>query len=98
MTLRFTSPAAKRGRLILGLTRAADHGIFRVSVNGVVVENSLDLYEPDLITGEIEFSNVALREGSNEIEFTAIGTHPDAREWGPGGGLYKIGIDYLRVP
>ena len=97
LKVRFQAPASGRGTFIAAFTRASDHGIFKVAVNGEVVREMLDLYHPDLVTGEVEFPNVALFKGYNEIEFTVVGTNPEAREWGPGGGLYKIGLDYIRV-
>jgi predicted Ser/Thr protein kinase len=95
LVLRFASPGADRRTMALAMTRAMDHGVFRVEVNGRVVADRLDLYDPDLVTGEIEFRDVALSAGANEISFTALDSNPSAREWGPGGGLHKLGLDYL---
>jgi hypothetical protein len=97
LRLQFKAPEAGLRTLVLSLTRSADHGIFRVAVNGMTVREALDLYDERLITSEIEFPAIPFKAGDNELEFTVVGTNPAAREWGPGGGLYKIGIDSLRI-
>jgi hypothetical protein len=97
LSVRFKAKAAGRRTLVLGLTRASDHGIFRISVNGRVVHEGLDLYAADLATGEIELPGVEMKAGGNELRFLAVDTNPAAREWGPGGGLYKLGLDYVVV-
>lgn len=96
-TVRFRSGAAGRRTLLLALTRSMDHGTFRVSVNGKPVLEALDLYAADLTTGEIEVPGVELRAGANELSFKAVDANPAAREWGPGAGMHKLGIDYLLV-
>jgi hypothetical protein len=95
--LEFASPVAGRRPLIVALTRAKDHGIFRIAVNGRTVAEGVDLYSPRLETGEREFRDVELRSGANVLEITVTGSHPSAKEWSPGAGVHKIGIDYLRV-
>ncbi|HXX94455.1 MAG TPA: PA14 domain-containing protein, partial [Planctomycetota bacterium] len=97
LRLQFRSNTAGRRTLGLALTRASDHGVFRVSVNGKEIAAALDLYDPELRTGELEFKEVDLKAGPNELEFLILGTNPRAREWGPGSGLYKMALDYLVV-
>jgi hypothetical protein len=62
-----------------------------------VAAEALDLYSPDLRTEETELRDVELKEGDNELEFVAAGSNPAAREWGPGAGTHKLGLDYLLV-
>jgi serine/threonine-protein kinase len=97
LRLRFAAGETARGTLVLALTRASDHGIFKVSVNGAPIAGALDLWSDELFTQEIEFKNVALKAGANELEFEVVGTNPAAREWGPGTGLFKLGLDYVLV-
>ncbi len=97
LRVQFQSKTAGRRPLVLALTRASDHGIFQISVNGTVIAPAIDLYDPDLRTGETEFRDVELRTGGNELEFLVLGTNPRAREWGPGAGLHKMALDYLVV-
>jgi len=97
--LRVAFAAGETGpnTLVLGLTRTCDHGIFKVSVNKVVIAEALDLWSADLVTWESEFRNVKVRAGVNELEFEVVGSNPSAREWADGNGLYKLGIDYVLV-
>jgi predicted Ser/Thr protein kinase len=97
LRLQFESGEAGARTLVLALTRASDHGIFKVSVNGVTIAPALDLYDADLLTGEIEFRGVDLRRGANELEFLIVGSNALAREWGPGSGLHKMALDYVLV-
>jgi hypothetical protein len=97
LTLRFVAGETGRATLALGLTRASDHGIFRIAVNGKEVAKSLDLWSDDLRTGEIEFKGVDLKQGPNELEFRVVGSNPLALEWGPGAGVHKLGVDYVLV-
>jgi hypothetical protein len=97
LRIRFASKHAGRRTLVLAMTRAMDHGVFRVAVNGRTIAERLDLYDPNLVTGEVEFPEVELQAGPNELSFTAVGANPAAREWAPGGGLPKLGLDYVLV-
>jgi len=97
LALRFVAGETGRATLALGLTRACDHGIFRVAVNGKEIAKSLDLWSEELRTGEIEFKDVELKQGPNELEFLVVGSNPSALEWGPGAGTHKLGIDYVLV-
>jgi hypothetical protein len=98
LKLRFSAGEAGRGTLVLGLTRTSDHGIFKVRVNGAVIAEAMDLCSPiEAVTGPTEFKNVEFRQGANELEFEVVGSNPDAREWGPGCGLHKLGLDYVLV-
>jgi len=97
LRVRFTAQRAGTDDVALGLTHAADHGIFKVSVNGTVAIDRLDLYSADLLTEETLLKDVALKTGANELEFEVVGTNPAAREWGPGAGIHKLGLDHVLV-
>jgi len=97
LRVRFASPVDGPRALALGLTRASDHGIFKVTVNGQVLAQALDLYSADLETKESELLNAPLQAGANELEFEVVGTNPAAVEWGTGAGKYKMGLDYVLV-
>ena len=97
LRVRFASGETERGALVLGVARASDHGIFKVRVNGAVVAERLDLYSADLSTADVEFKDVPLKAGPNELEFEVVGSNPAAREWGPGSGVFKLGLDYVLV-
>ncbi|HLF92000.1 MAG TPA: protein kinase [Planctomycetota bacterium] len=97
LRLRFRSPEAGRKTLLLGLTKSKDHGIHRISVNGAVLAPAADFYDPGLAAFTMEFREVELRAGDNELEFTAVGTNGSAEEWASGAGHYKLGLDYVLV-
>jgi serine/threonine-protein kinase len=97
LRVEFAAGETGPGTLALGLTRTCDHGIFKVSVNKVVIAEALDLWDADLVTKESVFGKVMLRAGANELEFELVGSNPAAREWADGNGLYKLGIDYVVV-
>jgi hypothetical protein len=97
LRVRFAAGESGKGTLAVGLTRASDHGIFKVSVNGIVIADGLDLYSADMQTHETEFRNVDLKAGPNELEFEVVGSNPSAMEWGTGAGIYKMGLDYVLV-
>jgi hypothetical protein len=97
LKVRFAAGETGLGTLVLGMTQATDHGIFRISVNGVVVAEALDRFANGLITQDLDFPNVKLKAGSNELLFEVVGSNPEAREWAPGNGLYKLGLDYVLV-
>ena len=97
LRVRFAAGETGPGTLALGLTKATDHGIFRISVNGVVVAPALDQFANDLVTQVLEIPDVKLKAGPNELMFEVVGSNPDAREWAPGNGLYKLGLDYVLV-
>jgi hypothetical protein len=97
LRVQFAAGETGLGTLAIALTRTCDHGIFKISVNKVVIAEALDLWDADLVTRESEFKNVMLRAGANELEFEVVGSNPSAREWADGNGLYKLGIDYVLV-
>jgi predicted Ser/Thr protein kinase len=97
LKLQFESPQAGERTLILALGRAKNCGIVRIALNGRELAKDLDLYAAQNHFLEYEFRKSALRKGSNELEFTMLGTNPAAVEWSKGDGLYKMSMDYLRL-
>jgi len=95
LKVRFAAGEPGRGTLSVGLTKAPDHGIFKVRVNGKEVADALDLWSDELLNRVYEFKDVEFHAGANDLEFEAVDSNPSAREWGPGNGLYKLGIDYV---
>lgn len=97
LKIQFSSVQAGAHAIVLAMTRAPDYGIFKVSVNGKVVAESLDLYQPDGVGVEaMTFENVELKAGENELLFEIVGTNPKAHAW-KDLGLYMMGMDYVLV-
>jgi serine/threonine protein kinase len=98
LVFQFDSPDAGEKTLILALGRSKNAGTVKVAVNGTVVFEKLDLYyQWANHFSEHEFKKVALRKGANELEFTMVGSNPQAAELRPGEGTMKFTMDYLRI-
>jgi hypothetical protein len=97
LKLGFNAPEEGERTLILALSRVKNAGIFKISVNGKVIAEKLDLYLASNYVFEYEFKKVPLQKGPNELEFTLVGSHPNAVEWVKGDGTMKLGFDYLRL-
>ncbi len=98
LKLAVPSKEAGRGTLVLALSRSTDYGIFKISFNGKVVAEEVDLYGPDIIHGgERTYEDVEVRAGVNELEIEITGTNPAARPWRPGMPLYQFGLDYVAL-
>ncbi len=98
--LKLAVPSEDAGRrtLILAAAKSTDYGIFKVSFNGKVVEEELDLYSPKIAhSGELKYEGVEVRSGINELEFEIVGTNPAAKPWNPNSPLYQFGLDYAEL-
>lgn len=93
IALEFPSNVAGRRKLVLQLTKAPDYGIVRLSVNGAVLAESLDLFHGAGVvpSGELAF-DADLRKGPNELRVELTGTNPSAKP-----AHYMFGLDYLRI-
>ena len=93
LRLEFPSNVTGHRRVILALTMAPDYGIVRLSVNGTVVAESVDLYNAKKVisSGELPFE-VDVKKGPNELKVEITGTNPAAKP-----ANYMFGIDYLRI-
>lgn len=93
LRLEFPSKVAGRRKLALALTKAPDYGIVRLSVNGAVVAESVDLFHASGVTpsGELPFE-IDLRKGPNELKVEITGSNPAAKP-----ANHMFGIDYLRI-
>jgi len=97
LVLEVDAAEAGERTLILALGRAKNGAVVRIAVNGVVLAEKVDLYHPVSHFLEHEYKRVALRKGSNELEFTIVGTNPAAAELKPATGLHKLSLDYVRI-
>ena len=97
LVLQFEAPEDGEKTLVPALGRAKNGGTFRISVNGAVIAEKLDLYHPSNHFMEHDFKKVPLRKGANELEFTLLGSNKDAQPWSKDDGVHKLSIDYLRL-
>ncbi|MDA1230101.1 MAG: c-type cytochrome, partial [Planctomycetota bacterium] len=75
------------------LTRARDYGIVKLSIDDVVLDAGVDLYNgPQVITtGVLMYPKVTLRKGDHRLDLEIIGANPEAVKG------YMVAVDYLRL-
>lgn len=98
--LKLAVPAEATGRrtLAVALAKSVDYGMFRISFNGRVLEEQVDLYDPKVRhAGERVYDGVEVRAGTNEIEFEIVGSNPKAKPQSGQSTLYQLGIDYVEL-
>lgn len=92
LRIEFASEMEGKRTLILAMTKAKDYGIVKLSVNGVVIDEKRDLYDPNVVpTGEIAYE-ADLKKGANELKVEIVGTNPKANPKN-----HMFGLDYVRV-
>jgi WD40 repeat protein len=92
LRLQFTSEAEGERTVVLMYTKARDYGIHKVTINGKVLEEKLDLYDEQVIPGgEVEYARVPLRRGLNELHVQVVGSNPKAIAG------YMFGLDYMKI-
>jgi hypothetical protein len=89
--LEANCPQAGRYQLAVDLTRAADYGVVRVSLDGKAVGEPFDGFHGDVAPlGKIELGAVGLTGGAHRVRFTAVGKNGRSKN-------YYMGIDYLEL-
>jgi serine/threonine protein kinase len=87
-----------RRTLALALTKSKDYGIVRISLNGELVVEDLDLYAPTIDhTGEIRIAGVPVSAGDNELVIELVGTNPEASPFSATSELFQFGLDYVEL-
>jgi hypothetical protein len=71
------------------LTKAVDYGIVKISLNGRVLTEKLDLYNPSVITKEVDLGSCELTQGVNQFVIRIVGANAKAIK------RYMFGLDYL---
>ena len=77
--LTFQLPVTEAGTydVTAYLTKAADYGTFRVTVNGKELPGEIDLYNDGVVpTGPVPAGSVKLKAGDNEVKVINIGKSP----------------------
>jgi parallel beta-helix repeat protein len=93
LRLRFESPSEGKHSLFLALTAAPDYGIVKISINGAVAAEAVDLFAPKVSKREeIGLKGVELAKGANELTVEIVGSNPKANPKN-----HMFGLDYLRV-
>jgi hypothetical protein len=77
--------------MTLGITKAVDYGIVRIAVNSETKIDSLDLYNPSVITTDLKLPVCRLNKGKNTLKVTILGSNPAAVK------SHMFGLDYILV-
>ena len=91
-------PVSKSGRqeLVAAFTKAADYGVFTLSVDGQPIARDFDLFDEKVTdSGEIPLGIFDLTAGKHVLTAKAAGRNPKAKTGATGGHLF--GLDYLRI-
>ncbi len=73
----------------LGITKARDYGVVRIAINGETKIDSLDGYNGSVIAADVKLPTCRLRQGTNRLEVTILGAHPQAVK------SHMFGLDYI---
>ncbi len=93
LELGFQSSKSGAFELQIGMTKAADYGQFRLSVNGTPVGEVIDLYNNGVIhTGKIALGVVNVRQGQNVLRVEVVGTNPAST-----GDRHMFGLDFIKL-
>lgn len=92
LTVTFRAPrdAAEHRALVLVLTRSYDFGVYRVTLDGKVVQEEIDLYAKDVAVTELMLGTRDWGDGPHELRFECVGRNPASRGW-------FLGLDSVRL-
>lgn len=71
------------------LTKAVDYGIVKITLNGQILSEKLDLYNPSVITPAVDLGPCKLKQGLNKLVVRIVGANPQAIK------RHMFGLDYL---
>ena len=93
LELEVTVPADGLYRIGAGLTKAADYGIFDISLDGVKLVEAVDFFNDGVKhTGVMALGEaVSLTAGAHRLSFTITGAHEAAIK------SYMLGLDYVML-
>jgi len=92
LELELPETAAGNYDVEIVMTRAVDYGIVKISLDGGILSESLDLYDTDVsTTGVLVFENRELKTGKHRLRFDILGANPKAVQ------SFMVGIDYVRL-
>ena len=96
METAFRIPAKGDYQLSMQMTTAPDYGLFSVSLNNVLIRDSVDLYSAKVELSEsVNLGRVHLEEGLQKLSFTLKGANGKARAKGE--KQYLLGLDFVRA-
>jgi len=87
LTFKLTGIKAGRYTVKANLTKANDYAIVTVAINGKIVNESLDLYNPEVIAEMVTLGTADLVSGDNAVQFKITGANEAAKQ------KYMVGVD-----
>jgi hypothetical protein len=90
VTLNFTTEQDHQGPSVFHLTRSADYGAIRVSLNDQVLLENMNCYSPRVESLLLDLGELTLPAGIHTLKIETTGK--DERSQG-----YRWGVDYLRI-
>ena len=93
-TLDLSLPATEAGvhRVRIQLTKASDHAIVQLYLDGNTLGGPIDLYNDGTIpTGRLDMGVHTLSEGTHTLSVEIVGANPQAVQ------SYAVGIDYVQL-
>ncbi len=92
LDLEFDVPVAGRYNLLGRFTQAADYGTIKLSLNGAVIDEKLDLFSPQIKrTEEISLGTFELEAGPQNLRLEITGKNEKALD------KFMFGVDYLTL-
>lgn len=77
-------------QLTLRMTKANDYGIYRILLDGEVVRDKYDFFNPDLEITELNLGQRKLSRGTHTIRFVCLGKNDRSDN-------YNLGLDSVRL-
>jgi hypothetical protein len=94
--MEFSVNKSGRQELLAAFTKAADYGVFTLSVDGQPLARDFDLFDEKVISsGEIPLGVIDLTAGKHVLKAKVVSRNPKAKTGATGGCLF--GLDYLRI-
>lgn len=96
MEIEFPVTKGGRQQLHATFTKAADYGVFELSVDGNILKPQLDLFAEQVgRSDEVLLGNLDLAAGKHVLKVKAVGRNPKVKPGGTGDCLF--GLDHLRA-
>ncbi|AQQ09816.1 hypothetical protein L21SP3_01635 [Sedimentisphaera cyanobacteriorum] len=91
LVLSFESEKSGKFKIYANLTKARDYAVVDIRVNGRLMKEGLDLFNPAVKARETLLGKAEIREGENSIEVQIKGANPKAVK------RYMFGLDYIKL-
>jgi hypothetical protein len=96
LTLEFEVDEKTEYGIELRLTKAPDYGIFRFSIDGKKILDSVDLYDPKVVPAPpLDAGRMQLDKGKHKLLIEIIGANPKTKAGHV--GKHLLGLDYMKL-